>query len=125
MKLGISQTWSTFSAFWVLSVVCWAFIDRTLYLKLHSRNSIDENVNIPDFVHAKTPKAFLEWVMIWLGREILAFPIWFWSFFCGTTVVWRGKSLWVGWDMRVHEVEVSVEAVYQNGVLDKRKGRKD
>lgn len=125
MKFGIPQTWSTFSVLWMLSVVCWALIDRTLYLKLHSGDSINQDVNTPDFVLAKTPKAFWEWIMTWFGRETLAFPIWFWSFFCGTAVVWRGKALWVGWDMRVHEVEVPAEAVYQNGVLDKRKGRKD
>jgi ceramide glucosyltransferase len=125
MKLGIPQTWSTFSVLWILSVVCWALIDWTLYLKLHSTDSIDKDVNTPGFVLAKNPKDFLEWVTTWLGRETLAFPIWFWSFFCGTAVMWRGKALWVGWDMKVHEVEVPVEAVYQNGVLDKRKGRKD
>jgi len=124
MKLGIPQTWSAFSALWLLSVVCWTLIDRTLHSKLHSRDSIDQDVNTPSFALAKTPKSFLEWITTWLGREILAFPIWFWAFFCGTTVVWRGKALWVGWDMKVHEVEVPVEAAYQNGV-DKRKGRKD
>jgi ceramide glucosyltransferase len=124
MKLGVPQTWSTFSLLWVLSVVCWTLIDRTLYSKLHSRDSIDQDVNTPRFALAKTPKSFLEWIRTWLGRETLAFPIWFWAVFCGTTVVWRGKALWVGWDMKVHEVEVPVEAVYQNGV-DKRKGRKD
>ncbi len=124
MKLGIPQTWSAFSMLWMLSVVCCALIDRTLYLKLHSRDSIDDN-NTPGFVLAKAPKPLREWITTWWVRETLAFPIWFWAFFCGTTVVWRGKALWVGWDMRVHEVEVATEAAYQNGVLDKGKGRKD
>lgn len=125
MQLGIPQTWSAFSALWALSVACWALIDRTLYLKFHSGSSIDQDVDTPSFALAKTPRPLLRWITTWLGREALAFPIWFWAVLCGSTIVWRGKALWVGWDMKAHEIEVPAEILYQNGVLDRGKGRKD
>lgn len=45
------------------------------------------------------------WVIAWLGREVLAFPIWAWAVVGGVTVVWRGRRFWVGVDMRVHEIQ--------------------
>jgi hypothetical protein len=41
----------------------------------------------------------------WLGRESLAFPIWFWAIYGGARVEWRGKEFWVGMDMKVHELK--------------------
>ncbi len=46
-----------------------------------------------------------QWVAVWVGREVLAFPIWAWAVVGGVTVVWRGRRFWVGVDMMVHEVE--------------------
>lgn len=46
-----------------------------------------------------------QWFLAWLGREVLAFPIWAWAVVGGVTVVWRGRRFWVGVDMKVHEVE--------------------
>lgn len=44
------------------------------------------------------------WLLAWLGREVLAFPIWAWAVVGGVEVVWRGRKFWVGTDMKVHEV---------------------
>jgi ceramide glucosyltransferase len=93
--------------FWVLSVSLWAIADRVLYLHLHAAKSIEIDKNTPPFVRplGDRPSASLPgWLFAWLGREALAFPIWAWAMFGGTTVTWRGKRFWVNLDMRVHEI---------------------
>lgn len=104
---GIPQTWTAFALFWLCSVAIWCAVDWTLYLRLHSGASIEVDNDTPFF--ARPPRAgsrrpFKEWVFAWLGREALAFPIWFWAIYGGATVEWRGKSFWVGMDMKVHEI---------------------
>ncbi|KAH0551505.1 hypothetical protein GP486_007279, partial [Trichoglossum hirsutum] len=104
-SLHIPQTWLAFGGFWLLSVVLWAFVDRTLYLVLHSGRSIEADEHTPGFARASySRRTFWEWAVAWLGRESLAFPIWAWAVFGGTTVMWRGRAFWVGIDMRVHEI---------------------
>jgi ceramide glucosyltransferase len=49
-------------------------------------------------------RPFSTWLRAWIGRELLALPIWLWAIWGGVTVEWRGRKLWVGWDMKVHEV---------------------
>ena len=44
------------------------------------------------------------WFRAWLGRELLALPIWLWAIWGGVTVTWRDRRFWVGWDMKVHEI---------------------
>ncbi|KAF2483339.1 nucleotide-diphospho-sugar transferase [Neohortaea acidophila] len=105
--LHIPQTWSAFAVFWLLSVSIWCTMDRRLYNLLHSGASIRLDENTPTFARSLRSvqgKAFSEWFVAWLGREALALPIWFWAFWGGTTVEWRGKKFWVGVDMKVHEI---------------------
>ncbi|KAH0542276.1 hypothetical protein FGG08_003303 [Glutinoglossum americanum] len=104
-SLHISQTWLAFVELWLLSVALWALVDRTLYMILHSGRSVEVDGHTPGFARRlDTRRTFWEWALAWLGREGLAFPIWAWAVFGGTTVVWRGREFWVGMDMRVHEV---------------------
>ena len=42
-----------------------------------------------------------------MSREALTLPIWTWAIWGGVTVVWRDKKLWVGLDMKVHEVNAA------------------
>jgi ceramide glucosyltransferase len=103
--LHIPQTWFAFAGLWLLNIILWGVVDRTLYLILHSGRSIEVDEHTPDFAKRLcTRRTFWEWALAWLGRESLAFPIWAWAVFGGTTVVWRGRSFWVGMDMRVHEI---------------------
>ncbi|KAI9764368.1 MAG: hypothetical protein M1840_008506 [Geoglossum simile] len=103
--LRIPQTWIAFAGLWLLSVTLWGVVDRTLYVILHSGRSIEVDEHTPGFAkRLYTRRTFWEWALAWLGRESLAFPIWVWAVFGGTTVVWRGRSFRVGMDMRVHEV---------------------
>jgi ceramide glucosyltransferase len=121
----IPQTWAAFCVVWLLSVSTWAMVDWTLYQKLHSGVSIDMDANTPPFARPNsrggTRRPFLQWLCAWLGREGLAFPIWFWAVFGGATVTWRGKSFWVDMNMKVHEIVDKSGS----GVIEGRKARRD
>lgn len=106
--LGIPQTGTTFVLSWLLSVITWALVDWTVYLKLHSAASVEVDEHTPSFARpprSRSRRPFKEWLLAWLAREALALPIWTWAVFGGVTVVWRGKKFWVGTDMKVHAVE--------------------
>ncbi|KAI9654655.1 MAG: hypothetical protein M1821_005862 [Bathelium mastoideum] len=109
---GLSSSWCSFWLFWAVSVVIWATFDRVLYLKLHSGSSIEIDPNTPAFarpLNGKPRRALGSWLLAWLGRETLAFPIWFTAFFGGVTVNWRGRRFWVGTDMKVHAIDPPAE----------------
>ncbi|KAL2354690.1 hypothetical protein BJ546DRAFT_842369 [Cryomyces antarcticus] len=106
--LYLPRSWLAFAVSWIASVAVWAAIDWTLYLKLHSAQSIEVDKHTPVFARSPeqgTRRLFREWFAAWLGREALAFPIWVWAVFGGVTVVWRGRRFWVGMDMKVHELK--------------------
>ena len=132
-RLGVRGSWAAFGLVWIASVAVWAAVDCTLYAKLHSAQSVAVDENTPAFARKRERMPFAQWLATWLGREALAFPIWFWAFWCGSTVEWRGKKLWVGWDMKVHELDTaqgSEQTVpllngHENSVLDRRKDRQD
>ncbi|KAG9522907.1 glycosyltransferase family 21 protein, partial [Aureobasidium melanogenum] len=125
-KLGVPQTWTAFALFWICSVCTWCYIDWTLYCKLHSCASVEVDENTPAF--ARPPREgrrrpFLVWLAAWLARETLALPIWTWAVYGGVTVVWRGKKLWVGMDMKVHEIKS--DSTSAAGTIDASKARTD
>ena len=99
--LGIPQTWTAFAALYLLSVISWACVDYWVWGMLHANT----NGNGPPFAKPREQTRTVgRWALAWLGREVLAFPIWAWAFFGGVSVVWRGRKFWVGVDMRVHEI---------------------
>jgi ceramide glucosyltransferase len=107
-NLGIPQTWTAFAICWLLCVLVWITVDWLVYKKLHSASSVEHNSEIPSF--ARPPaggqrRPFKEWIAAWLGREILALPVWTYAVLGGTTVKWRNKMFWVGMDMKVHEIQ--------------------
>ena len=102
-SVGIPQTWIAFVLVWLFSMLCWACVDRWTSSML-TRNTV--NVGPSFWTDRPSHKPLKTWVLGWLGREALAFPIWAWAFFGGVTVVWRGRRFWVGLDMRVHEIDI-------------------
>ncbi|OAG45155.1 hypothetical protein AYO21_00503 [Fonsecaea monophora] len=71
--------------------------------------SEDGRLGLPVFARplsaaVRSRRSFSAWLLAWLGRESLAFPIWAWAIWGGTTVTWRDRRFWVGFDMRVHEI---------------------
>ena len=112
----VPQSWLAFLGFWVLSVSIWCAADWNLYNFLHSGSSVIADANAPAFAQQRQDapdrrRRFLNWLPAWVGREALAFPIWFWAVCGGATVEWRGKKLWVGVDMKVHEIVDDSERV--------------
>ncbi|KAI1943622.1 Ceramide glucosyltransferase [Ophidiomyces ophidiicola] len=101
--------WSTFASIWFVSILVWMVTDWTVYLRLHSGVTVEVDEHTPSFARP-LPKlwfarrSFRDWLFAWLGREALAFPIWVWSFYGGTTVIWRDKVFKVGLDAVTYEI---------------------
>lgn len=105
-NLHIPQTWTAFTLIWVTSVICWSFVDRWVWRMLHQRSTGDR----PSFMDIPDRRRFWSmWIWAWVGREMLALPIWMCAFYFGGTVIWRGAKLSVGANQRVRMVE-EVEA---------------
>ncbi|EED18034.1 ceramide glucosyltransferase, putative [Talaromyces stipitatus ATCC 10500] len=108
------QQWPTFFLLWATSIFIWCMVDWTLYLKLHSGATVEIDENTPPFAtplkSSKSPsrRPFLHWLAAWIIRESLAFPIWFWAVYGGSTVTWRNRSFQVSlWDTKAREVDGS------------------
>lgn len=102
--LGIPQTKLAFLIIYLSSILMWATVDRYVWSMLQHGGSLE--TERPSFGRTRGKRRDLrDWMLAWLGREMLAFPIWAWAFLGGVTVVWRGRKFWVGMDMRVHEIE--------------------
>ncbi|KAK1773430.1 hypothetical protein QBC45DRAFT_339886 [Copromyces sp. CBS 386.78] len=107
---GMPQTWGAMAALWLGSVMIWMSIDRWLTSKLFRLQSLDVDEDTPFFARGTArqggtvQRPFSEWIAAWLGREILALPIWTTAVLLGTTVRWRGRQFRVRIDMSVVEV---------------------
>jgi ceramide glucosyltransferase len=100
----VPSTWLAFFALFFFSLISWAFIDWMLYCHLQSGATIQLEATTPKFARFQRRRNFSAWFTAWLGRELLAFPIWAWAVYGGVTVNWRGKLFRVGIDMRVSEI---------------------
>ncbi|KAJ5177156.1 uncharacterized protein N7482_003033 [Penicillium canariense] len=104
-------TWPSFLACVVLSIAFWILVDWTLYIKLHSAKAIELDEDTPVFARPNrrssqtTRRPFLQWFSAWLGRELLALPIWIIAVYGGVTVVWRDRRFKVGFDAKVREID--------------------
>ncbi|KAL4740045.1 histone acetylation protein-domain-containing protein [Aspergillus similis] len=100
-------TWTTFFTFVGLSILTWSLIDWTVYIMLHSGKTVERDKNTPSFAcppRGTTRRRFRYWLAAWLGRELLAFPIWFWAIWGGMTVTWRDRQFRIGLDTKAHEI---------------------
>lgn len=122
------NTWAWFLVWMLVFLVGWASVDRCVYILLHSGKTLDfghehdsgildnsggstEDKPAPRIPFFARPagddgprRPFSSWLVAWLGRESLAFPIWTWAIWGGVTVTWRERRFWVGMDMKVHEI---------------------
>lgn len=104
----VPRTWPAFGLVWLGIVLTWMAVDSLVYTKLHSGASIELDGDTPSFARPQVGnhrRSAREWVGAWLGRELLALPIWTWACYGGTTVMWRGKQFRVGLDMKVKEIK--------------------
>lgn len=124
-QFGVPQTWLAFSVLWIGSVTAWMSVDTLVYAKLHSGVSVELDEDTPSFArplgHSRRP--FSEWISAWLGRELLALPIWSWACLGGTTVMWRGRKFRVNLDMRVVEIKDKSKAVSSTPELERARSR--
>lgn len=114
MQKYISPSWLTFAAIWFASMTVWMMVDWTVYRLLHSGKTLEPKIvsqsAVPSFVLPvggslwQSRRSFTTWALSWISREALTLPIWTWAIWGGVTVVWRDKKLWVGLDMKVHEI---------------------
>ncbi|KXX77720.1 Ceramide glucosyltransferase [Madurella mycetomatis] len=116
--LPIPQTWTAMGALWALVVIVWMLLDRRLTSMMHKIQSVEADENTPSFALGSSrpggikERPFREWFPAWLGRELLALPIWTWAVLLGTTVTWRGKQFKVRMDMSV--VEIGEDATHSS-----------
>ncbi|KAH7318253.1 glycosyltransferase family 21 protein [Stachybotrys elegans] len=108
-NLGIPHTYSAMVSVWLASVAAWAFEDWLFFSRLHSGRSAELEDDTPFFARGTTnaggvpQRSLVSWLLAWLGREVMALPIWTWAVMLGMDVNWRGKRFKVGWDMTVRE----------------------
>ncbi|KAI0158021.1 glycosyltransferase family 21 protein [Hypoxylon sp. FL1284] len=125
--LGIPQSWKALWYIWLAGVTTWMAVDRAVFKKLHAGQSILVDEHAPPFVRGTSrggaeTRPFGEWFLAWLGREVLALPIWTWAVFLGTSVNWRGKRFRVRADMTVVAIDAEDQehTSHQNGYGGKR-----
>ncbi|KAF4120736.1 ceramide glucosyltransferase [Geosmithia morbida] len=119
---SIPRTWSAMAVVWLVFVTSWMLADWAVFCRLHAleSNTDVEDENTPTFVRrgTTTARSFAEWLPVWIGREVLALPIWTWAVLLGGTINWRGKTFKVRFDTTVKEVPASSESLvngHQNG----------
>ncbi|KAJ5494955.1 Ceramide glucosyltransferase [Penicillium diatomitis] len=107
---SLLSTWTAFFGVFALGIALWIVTDWTLYINLHSSQAIEVDDDTPVFARPcrrpsqATRRPFLQWLVAWLGRELLALPIWIIAVYGGVTVVWRERRFKVGFDARVREI---------------------
>ena len=105
--LGLPNSWVAMGCYWIAGVMAWMMVDYWTFNLLHQVKSVELDEHTPSFArppHRGRRRPFGEWAAAWLGRELLALPIWIYACYGGGKVQWRGKWYWVGMDMMVHEI---------------------
>jgi ceramide glucosyltransferase len=105
--LGMPQTWTAMGVVWATCVSCWMLADRVTFGRLHAGYTTTTDEHTPDFAMGMgqpggvRTRSFSEWLAAWIGREVMALPIWVWAVMLGRTVKWRGKEFRVRFDTTV------------------------
>ncbi|TPX08259.1 uncharacterized protein E0L32_001845 [Thyridium curvatum] len=101
LHTGLPQTWAAMGALWLAALSVWMLADRCVYIRLHACRSVERDDFTPAFARGGQHRPFGCWLLAWLGRELLALPIWTWAVLLGATVNWRGEEFRVRTDMSV------------------------
>ena len=119
--VGIPQTWTTMGLAWVTTVTIWMLVDRLTSSRLHAGLAIEVDDYTPRFArgtrHAggMPSRHFLPWLSAWIGREVLAMPIWTTAVLLGRSVNWRGNEFLVRSDMTVEDIRPHVSRSLTGG----------
>ncbi|CAK7213802.1 Ceramide glucosyltransferase [Sporothrix bragantina] len=109
----IQSTWASMFRCWLLLVSVWMAADWCTYRRLQACKCIEveDETTTPIFARGRgtasglPARPFFSWLRAWVGREVLALPIWTYAVLLGTTVAWRGKQFRVRMDMSVVELD--------------------
>lgn len=118
--LGIPPTWTAMGLIWFAAVTAWMVVDWFVFRHLHSGDTVQLDETTPRFAKGTNNaggmprRNWSEWFLAWLGREMLALPIWAYAVLLGTTVSWRGKEF---------RVNVNTTVVGLNDSTPKRSGK--
>lgn len=117
-KTYFGDSWLHMVLLWTVSIAIWIVVDWTVYILLQSGKTVEitssgdqQKTHVPPFAQplgargSGSRRPFMTWLKAWLSREALALPVWTWAIWGGATVVWRDKKLWVGFDMKVYELD--------------------
>lgn len=124
----VPQTWTAMIGLWLAAVLAWMLLDRQVSRHLLRCWSVEQVKHMPSFARGVgrpggvPARAFLPWLAAWMGRELLALPIWIWAVLLGTTVVWRGKKFTVRMDMSVLEIPPPSRAALEQQTTAGRDG---
>lgn len=90
--LGLLPNNLTLAQFWFANIVAWCLGDWLLYLSIHRYETVNlKNPDVPVWLAGGRRRSFFTWFLQWLGRELMALPIWFEGMF-GRSVNWRGHD---------------------------------
>lgn len=113
--LGIPSTWYAGFIIWLITMYIWLVVDYSTFCFLHQGTSVESDEDTPPFARGtmkvdpsnERPQSdFIDgWCLAWLGREMLALPIWIYAVLLGTTVSWRGRDFHVNLDTTVVSVK--------------------
>lgn len=109
-NFSIPPTWTSMGLLWLMGVTIWMGCDRAVFQRLHRCHAVQVDENTPSFAkgssaEGRSRRPFREWLPAWLGRELLAFPVWTKAVLLGRTVKWRGRSFKVRPNMSVYAVD--------------------
>jgi ceramide glucosyltransferase len=122
-ELHISQTWTMMALVWTIAVTIWMIGDRFVFQRLHDGSTVEIGDSTPAFARGTRAREgmiqrpLIEWIPAWIGREVLALPIWTWAVLLGTTVSWRGKTFRVRMDMSVVEIGAQASPTSPPGII--------
>ncbi|KJR89978.1 ceramide glucosyltransferase [Sporothrix schenckii 1099-18] len=106
-------TWAAMARCWCVLVALWMAADWCTYRRLQACRCVAWDADTPAFAKGRRRpgsgdlprRPFFAWARAWLGRELLALPIWTYAVLLGATVAWRGKQFHVRMDMSVDELD--------------------
>ncbi|KAK3900611.1 glycosyltransferase [Staphylotrichum tortipilum] len=123
---SVPPTWAAMAAIWAGTLAAWMVLDRWFSGRLRRLESVEVDEHTPDFARGSSgsrhggvgvgKRPFREWLAAWIGREVLALPVWTWAVLLGTTVDWRGRHFRVRMDMSV--VEMGGDAALSGAAVD-------
>ncbi|KAK9468289.1 glycosyl transferase family 21-domain-containing protein [Lipomyces arxii] len=89
--------------FW-LHILFWAIGDYWIYSVLHRHDNVEFNAKTPYFARPKSGVTILSWTISWIGREVLALPIWIIAMY-GTRIEWRNRLFYILPDATAAEIK--------------------